>query len=558
MARMVPFPILPTTSAAERRLYEGFLEQLDDSYVVYHSVDWVLADRRGPKQGEADFVISHAVDGILVMEAKGGSVAYDTRTRRWTQSGHSGSHQLGEDPFHQARDEMHSLVEILEARPGWGQWRPSYGYAVAFPDGNYETDAHPGAPARLAIDRDDLGSLSDRVRELMLEWRRPGRAFGSRGMEALAEALGLRVEIRTPLRILFGEEDRRIVELTQDQAYVRAFVLHRKRAAVTGPAGSGKTILATEVARHLAESGKRTLLTCFNRLLAEHLSTYAEGLAGLKVAHFHGLCVELAREAGLEISEPDSANDRAWFEESLPALLEEAAGVLGPRFDAIVVDEAQDFRDRWWASLMSLHVDPEEGQFYVFSDEGQDLYGGGSLPITEDDVLPPLPHNLRNTRAIHQFVSVFFDPRSSGPGIAKGPPGRSVEVLSYADPDELARLVEIVLINLTEQEQVPLEDIVVLTPSGKEKSGLWARGSLGRFQLSDRPEAGKVLWSSVHAFKGLERQVVVLAEVSDKHDEDVAKYLRSGGSRARDHLVVIAATGAAASIMHKAGSTLVE
>ena len=30
VARMVPFPMLPTESSAERRLYEGFLEQLDE------------------------------------------------------------------------------------------------------------------------------------------------------------------------------------------------------------------------------------------------------------------------------------------------------------------------------------------------------------------------------------------------------------------------------------------------------------------------------------------------------------------------------------------------
>jgi hypothetical protein len=47
MARMVPFPMLPTESSAERRLYEGFLEQLSDEYVVYHSVDWVMAPRPG-------------------------------------------------------------------------------------------------------------------------------------------------------------------------------------------------------------------------------------------------------------------------------------------------------------------------------------------------------------------------------------------------------------------------------------------------------------------------------------------------------------------------------
>ena len=53
---MVPFPMLPTESSAERRLYEGFLAQLSDEYVVYHSVDWVLGSRSqggAPIQGDA-------------------------------------------------------------------------------------------------------------------------------------------------------------------------------------------------------------------------------------------------------------------------------------------------------------------------------------------------------------------------------------------------------------------------------------------------------------------------------------------------------------------------
>ena len=45
MARMIPFPMLRTTSSAERRLYEGFLAQLGSEYVVYHSVDWILGPR---------------------------------------------------------------------------------------------------------------------------------------------------------------------------------------------------------------------------------------------------------------------------------------------------------------------------------------------------------------------------------------------------------------------------------------------------------------------------------------------------------------------------------
>ena len=46
--------------------------------------------------------------------------------------------------------------------------------------------------------------------------------------------------------------------------------------------------------------------------------------------------------------------------------------------------------------------------------------------------------------------------------------------------------------------------------------------------------------ASVHAFKGLERPVVILAELGDKHQEDLARYLYVGGSRARNELIVLA------------------
>src|SRR5919109_952738 len=99
---MIPFPMLPTESSAERRLYEEFLAQLSDEYVVFHSVPWSLEPRRrgGPRvEGEADFVIAHAVRGILVLEAKGGELSYDPKTKTWIQIGRSGKHAMDEDPF---------------------------------------------------------------------------------------------------------------------------------------------------------------------------------------------------------------------------------------------------------------------------------------------------------------------------------------------------------------------------------------------------------------------------------------------------------------------------
>src|SRR6266536_3376358 len=398
MARMVPFPMLPTESSAERRLYERFFTQLSDEYVVYHSVDWVLGARKPGEaviQGEADFIVAHPVDGVLVLEAKGGELEYDPATRRWTQSGRSGRHHLDEDPYHQARDEMHSLIEILSHQPGWGRWRPSYGYGVAFPDGLMERDAHPGARADWAFDR----------------------------------------------------EDRKIVELTDDQAYVLSYVTKLHRATIVGPAGSGKTMLALAIASRLAGGGNDTLLTCFNWRLAEYLKENIGEAPHAQALHFHELCRQVAGQAGLTVpDEPtEDAAARDHFERVLPDLLEEGARILGPRYDAMVVDEAQDFLPAWWPKLLALHRKPEDGYLFLFADDNQNLYGRGA-PEGLADLTLPLPANLRNTKPIHEFVSVFYGGDSKP--ATHGPAGPPVEILGYKDDDDLAHLLALGLKNL--------------------------------------------------------------------------------------------------------------
>src|SRR3972149_2700019 len=148
----------------------------------------------------------------------------------------------------------------------------------------------------------------------------------------------------------------------------------------------------------------------------------------------------------------------------------------------MVVDEGQDMREGGWPALLALHTDPDDGLLYVFADDHQNLYGG-ALPIPDEDRVGPIPHNLRNTKQIGEFVSVFYE----------GP---------------------------SEEEGIPREDIAVLTPSGSNKSRLRALGSVNGFRLSETVEPGTVLATSVHAFKGLERPVGVLAALGGQHLED--------------------------------------
>ncbi|HZD80849.1 MAG TPA: AAA family ATPase, partial [Actinomycetota bacterium] len=374
-----------------------------------------------------------------------------------------------------------------------------------------------------------------------------------KGMDELAAALGFRVEVRIPLKLAFEEEDRKIVELTDDQAWILSFIAHRKRAAVTGPAGSGKTLLALQIATRMAGAGHRTLLTCYNRRLAEHLRASTGDIPRLEVRHFHDVCVRLAQEAGMELPDPTEDLDPDYFEHRLPEALKRAASRLGPRYGAVVVDEAQDFRAWWWPALLALHEEPDDGFLYLFADDNQNLYEGGSLPIEPDAACPPLPANLRNTRSIHEFISVFYEGASTSVG--KGPTGRPPQILDYRNDEELVHLLTVVLRDLVDQEGVPLEDIVVLTPSGRGKSRLRARARVDGFQLSETPGPDTVLTASVHGFKGLERPVVILAELQDKHREELASYLYVGGSRARNHLIILAAEPVAKELRSLTGVT---
>jgi hypothetical protein len=548
---MVPFPMLPTESSAERRLYEGFLSQLADDYVVYHSVEWVLAPEEPNGQvvqGESDFLIAHPEDGLLVLEAKAGGVSYEPKSRQWRQIGRGNDHLL-EDPFRQARQEMDSLVEILEHQPNWDRWRPSYGYGVAFPDAIFDHDAYDEARAAWAIDKDDMERLAERVKQVMGAWRHRNRHFGRAGMEALQAALGIRVEVRSPLQFEHDEGDRRIVELTGDQTYVLSYVRKLHRAAIVGPAGSGKTLLATQLAKRLAESGNETLLTCINDRLAEHLRETSGAVRHLHVSSFHELCTTLAEEAGIPApprpQHPDEAG--SYFDSTLPGLLAEAAEKLGPRFDAMIVDEAHGFHPDWWPILMKLHTHSEDGFLFLFADSNQRA-PRRSVPQDMVELSFPLPANMRNSKPIHEFVSVFYQ----GEGTpetrdANGPP---VEVISYREPWELPHLLVIVLKNL-EDQGVPLKDIVLLTPD-RASPGEWG-GELNGYKLSGEPAPGTLLTSTIRSFTGLERQVVILTGIEPGSEDDLAKILYVGGSRARNHLIVLAEEPLAREIRQLAG-----
>ena len=548
MARMYPDrPRLETKSQAELKLYRAFEEALPDDYVVFHSVAWLARDlRSGAQDGEADFVVVHPTRGVLVIEVKGGRITYDGATSRW----YSNEHSI-QDPFEQARGNKFSLLAKLKDLPYWRNRWLTIGHAVAFPDVVVKHDLRLDAPQDIILDARDLMTLRSWVDAAFAYYSTRDAQAGSPGQsgaEELVRLLSPSWELKSVLGTQFLPEDQAIIRLTEEQFSLLDLLSEHRRVAISGCAGSGKTTLALEQAKRLGGQGYRVLLTCFNRHLAEFLRSDEDLPRTVEVAHFNGVCVRLAGQAGLPTEAPSDPDARKlWYDRTHPDLLLQAVDRLGAQYDAIIVDEGQDFLADWWLPLMCLLPDPDHGILYIFHDDNQNLYQtDANLPSGMEHYT--LRRNLRNTQSIHRAFLPFY--HSSVIPTAKGPEGREPEVTFYASEQALKEGLRKTLHRLVFEEDVPAEDIVVLTPRARNTSVLWRWPNLGNLRLTEQwpPRSNEVYCTSIYLFKGLESPVVILVELYPSRNQDIEALLYVGCSRARNHLIVFAEDGLPANI----------
>lgn len=407
MARMYPHELdITTESPAEKRLYQAFRDGLDNDYVVFHSVAWQAIDaNRRTRDGEADFVIAHPQRGVLVLEAKGGGIVHEAATRKWySRSGDDRLHVI-KDPFTQAKTSKYVLSDILMRLEGAPPHRINLGHAVAFPDVTVDQEhLGPNRPREIILDQTDIGNLSAWVGRCLGYWRgeltQREAAPTEAVVDGLMEILGKSWELRPKMWSEFQIEQEQFITLTREQYLYLDFLNRHRRAAICGCAGSGKTMLAVEKAARLAKLGFKTLLTCFNKTLALDLRLQLSDIPNLEIIHFHELCHVLAEKAEML---PERRDDDHFYSTLLPEALVPAAEKLGVRYQAIIVDEGQDFKDSWWLPLQLLLEHPDEDILYIFYDDNQRIY----VPSSTFPIDPPhhtLSVNCRNTQMIHAII----------------------------------------------------------------------------------------------------------------------------------------------------------
>lgn len=515
---------------SERQVWEALCAQLGPG-------DLLIAGKRVTdhlKDHEVDFVVAIEGAGIVCIEVKGGEVWHDGSS--WLQRSRGG-HVKKIDPVQQVRQARYALRDFVESDPRWTQARPRWNHVVVFTKSEISPDfALADCPRWMVMDRNEIGELGQKLRLVSLSQTTDLPLLSAVAIEQLQIALGGRgLPQRDVVARALENEDAADI-LNEQQAVILGAIQMLHRVEIRGGAGSGKTFMALEQARRLGNQGKRVALICYSHGLASYLeritATWGRRPRPDYVGEFHGLGVEWGAPKGPDELERTKETSQ-FFEEDLPAaMLELAAGLPdGKRFDAIVIDEAQDFADRWWDPVLAALRDPDAGGLYVFIDEGQRVFDRqGTPPVPLVPLI--LDQNIRNTRQI----ATAFQPLVDHPMRFLGGDGPEVRFVP-CDREEALEVGDDQIEALLEEGWRP-EDVALLTTGSRHPEQV-ARQKEGNEAYWDSFwDAEQVFYGHVLGFKGLERRAIVLV-VNDVYAlQRASERLYVGLSRARDQLVV--------------------
>jgi hypothetical protein len=551
MAKLVPnIPLDSISFPSERDTAKALVSQLPDNVTVFHSYPWLKSERNDQdgkdtlREGEADFVVIIPELGFLVLEVKGGEIIFIPEDRKWYRKRPNGDLRQIKDPFEQACKNKHVIKEkILKyVFPGQESLPCAFGQAVVFPDCNYTGSAPPGADPAIILTERDLPYLDRRIPEILKKWGRGerGSSLTSRDigkmMEVLKSTFGL---IPVLSRQIDGERDV-LIKLTDDQARLLDFLALHDRCKIEGVAGSGKTLLAMQQAQRFAKRKMETLLVCYNKALAEWLR---ETLSDhekkfIHVIHFHGLCSFICQKSGVPFQTNFNGSTATFFKEEAPELLLQAVDEIGPQYDAIVVDEGQDFESSWWIPLESLGRRSENTPLFLFYDPAQNLFVKES-GLPELGKPYQLTKNCRNTRRIAEGCSKVINIQIES--YAAAPAGeRVIWDLCPDKKTQRARCDEI--LKRLRGGGVRADQIVILSPSFSSFNGITSIAGYPIVNSFDEWREGRgILYATVRSFKGLEADVVIMADIISPTEQGIFTNndFYVGMSRARHILAIL-------------------
>jgi hypothetical protein len=376
--------------------------------------------------------------------------------------------------------------------------------------------------------------------------------------------------------------------LTEDQRrHVTPAPGHHQR--LHGVAGSGKTLVIAQRAANLAAAGKRVLVISFNVTLWQYIRRLVSQTAvnfpwsTIEFHHFHGFCKNFLIENNVEWPLVGNRRPQQRLDEMTPELvmdlLQGGHNSKERRYDAILIDEGQDFLRTYYDTLCHFLTANDEVLFVA--DRRQNVYlrddswlekmsntkfRGRWRELKTSYRLPPLVVQEAN-----RFAELFLPTAAALPVAIEATSESSLSARSnpatlvwhnVTAPEQAYTLATSRVQQLLKEEGVKPADIVILTPNQREG---WALvrylaqqnlavnhvlaeddGGIGRKRERYRKRTFaegdlRLKVSTIHSFKGWElNHVILLTPEDDAFWEAQSPYLfYVAMTRTRQSLVVL-------------------
>lgn len=559
MARMIP-PTIPTScsSPGEQEIFAKLKqEEATRDWIVLHSLD--IAQHLRQVSGEVDFVIIVPVLGVLCLEVK----ACHSLLRRdglWFYGHDPKGDPRG--PFKQAAEAMHSLrQQVIKSDTSLS--RTPFWSAVAFPYIEFNAPSgewhpwqvidsarfkrQPMAQLVMSILRSARAHLSSQP---SAKWFRHGdRLPDIQQSSALARILRSNFEFTEKAHDRRHRKQSEILRYTGEQFAALDTMEDNPRVLFTGPAGTGKTVLALETARRVAGAGKSVLFACFNRLLGSWLTEQPLAHTNQVTAGtFHQYMAGIA-----SIKVPEGADDSFWKS----ALPDAAISKLlhghpdAGRFDVVIADEVQDLLHPAYLDVLELVLKGglADGSWRMFGDfERQMLYGQDREQI---EVLlgkrcgmfarGSLRVNCRNTPRVATLSHLLGRLSPNYSRILRPDDQIEPTMSYYATPSQQRKELGKTLEHLFKQSYSG-DDIVVLSPKAGERCAAAGVAEMPWFDLLTPYEAaasGQIRYTTIQSFKGLDAPAIVITDIEHIDGDIFSSLLYVATTRALERLCII-------------------
>jgi superfamily I DNA/RNA helicase len=558
MAKMYPAQIYSgTSSPGEVEIFHRLRDDpLTKKWLVLHSLD--VSHHRSQIAGEIDFVIIVPGKGVLCLEVKA-----HYKVRRENGLWYFGSDMSVDPrgPFKQASDAMYSIRKrIVKQYPDLS--KVVFWSAVIFPFLNFDIFSDEWHPWQV-IDRKQFFRAS--IGELVLNVINNARTFLSQNPNArwfdntinspdLGQCDHLCNFLRPDFEFFESPEsraNRRNEELrtyTQEQYEALDGMELNDRVIYTGPAGTGKTLLAIEAARRSVGKKRKILFCCYNKLLGTWLRDQIESLLPQEnIGTLHSIMLSVAG-----ITPPNNADHEFWEKElpekAIEKLLLDESGNF--KFDELIIDEAQDLLKNSYLDFLDLSLigGLNSGKWKIFGDfEKQVIYSSSSDEI--DSFLKnrfsnipkyALRANCRNTPRIAELVHLLGGLNPPYSKIRR--PDNQVEpkIIPYKKEDQQNEKLVKVLADLL-NEGFTESEIIVLSPRSNQDS-IASKVSSASFSLCpirQKHSHVEIGYCTIHSYKGLEAPVIVLTDIDKIETQKSASLFYVAITRSIERLIIL-------------------